>query len=96
MTRYYLRIANNDFGFKLEGTTDIIETDIQITKSDYEYWKDTNGTKNFRLKEIPTGTGLFDYIEEYIPEVVESIQEPGQDEFNLDIEYRLTKLELGV
>jgi len=71
MTRYYLRIVNNDFGFRLEEENDIIESDIEITKSDYDifFYLQSQG-KQFRLKEIATGNTLFDYVEEYVPEVI--------------------------
>ena len=95
--KYYLRIEDNNFGFLVEGIHEIKETDIPITYEDYTtFFNYQSEGKQFKLKEIPAGSGLFDYVEEYIPEVVEVIQETGIDEFMLDVDYRLSKLELGV
>ncbi len=92
---YYLKIINNNFGFIPEGEQEIKETDIVISGKDYDnFFKLQSEGKQFKLKERPTGRDLFDYIEEYTPK--KTIQESGQDEFNLDIEYRLSKIELGV
>ncbi|MDU2680047.1 hypothetical protein [Clostridium sp.] len=97
MGKYYLRIENNNFEFLLEGIHEIKESDKLILNDDYILFFELQSKgKQFRLKEIPTGNTLFDYIEEYIPEVLEVTSEVGQDEFNLDIEYRLSKLEVGV
>ncbi|MGY5237933.1 hypothetical protein [Clostridium tertium] len=91
----YLRTENNNFGFLLEGIHEIKESDKLILNEDYNLFFELQSKgKQFRLKEVPTGSELFDYIEEYTPEQLQ--QEQGQDEFNLDIEYRLSKLELGV
>lgn len=90
-------LDNRRFSFKLEGFNNIINTDIEITNEDYKKWnKYQSKGKSFRLKVVPTGTGLFDYIEEYIPEPIEVIQNPGIDEFMLETDFRLSKLELGV
>ena len=98
MEQYYLRIENNDFGFILNGIHEIKETDIKITIEDYnKFFELQSSGKQFKLKEVSTGTELFDYLEEYIPEVVETIQEEeGIDEYLLDLEYRISKIELGV
>ena len=67
---YYLRIEENNFGFVLEGLHEIKETDISITNADYDMFFDLQAKgKQFRLKEVPTGKELFDYVEEYTPEV---------------------------
>lgn len=67
---YYLRIEENNFGFVLEGLHEIKETDISITNADYNNFFDLKSIgKQFRLKETPTGKGLFDYVEEYAPEI---------------------------
>lgn len=69
---YYLRIENNCFGFLLLGLHEIRDTDIEITNEDYnEYFYLQFKGKQFRLKSEPTGAGLFDYIEEYIPENIQ-------------------------
>lgn len=67
---YYLRIEENNFGFVLEGLHEIKETDISITNADYDMFFDLQAKgKQFRLKEVPTGKELFDYVQEYTPEV---------------------------
>ncbi|MBS6501898.1 MAG: hypothetical protein KH415_09735, partial [Clostridium sp.] len=67
---YYLRIEENNFGFVLEGLHEIKEIDISITNADYDMFFDLQAKgKQFRLKEVPTGKELFDYVEEYTPEV---------------------------
>lgn len=69
--RYYLRIEGDTFGFVVEGIHDIKEADIKIAQEEYDkFFKLQSEGKQFRLKETPTGAGLFDYIEEYIPEVI--------------------------
>lgn len=94
---YYLRIEENNFGFVLEGLHKIKETDISITNEDYNMFFDLQAKgKQFRLKEVQTGEELFDYVEEYTPESVEEVQEPGIEEMILDHEYRISKFELGV
>lgn len=98
MNQYYLRIENNDFGFVLDGIHEIKESDIKITLEDYnKFFELQSSGKQFKLKEIASGDTLFDYLEEYIPEVVEeTVQEEGIDEYLLDLEYRISKIELGV
>lgn len=95
--QYYLSIEHNNFGFLVKGIHKIKETDVQITEADYnKFFELQNKGKQFRLKETPTGTDLFDYIEEYVPEVVEVVPEVGLEEIALYHEYRISKLELGV
>lgn len=95
--KYYLNIEGSKFGFIVEGIHQIQETDIEITNEEYnEFFHLQSQGKQFKLKEIPTGIRLFDYIEEYIPEVDEVTPEPGLEEIALDHEYRISKLELGV
>lgn len=97
--KHYLVILSkeeNQFGFKDE-TDEVLDSDIEINEEDYLKCLDLNSkAKQFRLKENPTGNSLFDYIEEYTPEIVEEVQEPGLEEMVLDHEYRLSKFELGV
>lgn len=94
---YYLRIENDSFGFVIEGIHEITELDKLITNEDYDrFFKLQSQGKQFRLKENATGNTLFDYIEEYVPKVVEGILEAGLEEMVLDHEYRLSKFELGV
>lgn len=97
ITQYYLRIENNTFGFLVEELHEIKETDILITNDDYNtFFELQSQGKQFRVKQIPTGETLFDYIEEYILEVIEEVLEQGIDEFMLETDFRLSKLELGV
>jgi hypothetical protein len=95
--KYFFRIEDDSFEFLLEGLHEIKETDISITNEDYDMFFDLQAKgKQFRLKEVQTGKELFDYVEEYTPEIVEEVQEPGLEEMVLDHEYRLSKFELGV
>lgn len=95
--KYYLRIENNSFVFLLKDLHQIKKTDIEVTDGEHEEFMNLQSQgKQFRLKETPAGNGLFDYLEEYTPEVIEEIIEPGVDEFMLETDFRLSKLELGV
>lgn len=95
--KYFFRIEDNSFGFLVEGIHETKETDIPISYEDYTIFFNLQSEgKQFRLKETASGDTLFDYIEEYIPEVVETTQEEGIDEYLLDLEYRISKIELGV
>ena len=69
--KYYLRIENDNFGFVLEGIHEIRETDIVVSQEEYDsFFEMQSKGKQFRLKETPTGTGLFDYLEKYVAEIV--------------------------
>lgn len=69
--KYYLRIEEESFGFVLEGLHEIKEKDIKITNEEYNSFFELQCQgKQFRLKEVPTGNGLFDYLEEYTPETI--------------------------
>lgn len=95
--KFFLRKENNSFAFIVEGIHDIKESDISITNEDYnEFFELQSQGKQFRAKETPKGDKLFDYIEEYIPEIIQEVQEPGIEEMILDHEYRISKFELGV
>lgn len=107
MNKYYLRIEDNVFGFVADGIYDILSTDIEITNEDYnKFFELQSQGKQFRLKQIPTGNRLFDLIEEYIPEQLlpvqpselELLQEEvlNQSEMMLDMDFRITSLELGL
>lgn len=91
---YYLRIKDNSFGFVVEGMHDIVPADISITQDEYNnfFEQQTNG-KQFRLKQVPTGSTLFDYVEEFTSEPMQQVV--GTDELLLDLDFRLSKLELG-
>ena len=70
-SKKYLRIENDSFGFVTDGIHEIKETDIEIREEDYNnFFELQSQGKQFRLKTNRIGTALFDYIEEYIPEVV--------------------------
>jgi hypothetical protein len=76
----YLRIENNNFGFVIEGIHEIKETDIEIIEEDYKLFFELQGKgKQFRLKELSSGIGLFDYVEEYIPEVIANTTPTTED-----------------
>lgn len=70
--KVYLRILeNNEFGFMVEGINqDIRESDIEITTADYNtFFENINIGKHYRLvNPLPGDGGLFDYLEEYVPE----------------------------
>lgn len=66
----YLRLIDKDaFGFVTSDIHEILENDIEITEKMHNgFFELQSQGKQFRLKTIPTGTGLFDYVEEYIPD----------------------------
>lgn len=77
--KYYLRIENDTFGFVIEDMHEIIKTDILIDNEDYKlFFEKQSQGKQFKLKEIPIGNGLFDYIEEYTLEVIEVPTNPTE------------------
>lgn len=96
--KYYLRVEDNgDFGFVVDGIHEIKETDIKITEDDYNtFFLMQSQGKQFKSKKNPTGNSLFDYIEEYIPEPIEVKLELGAEDYLLDLEYRVSLIELGV
>ncbi len=85
--KYYLRIfENKKFGFVVEGINKVIDTDIRITKSEYdEFFKLQAKGKQFKVKDNVEGSGgLFHYIEEISPTPIT---------LPPDIEERITALE---
>ena len=96
--KYYIRVEKGCFGFVVSAIHVILDTDIPIITEDYNKFFDLQGQgKQFKLREVSTGNGLFDYVEEYTSEVAEVIiPEQGLEEMLLDHEYRLSKVELGV
>ncbi|WP_308780047.1 hypothetical protein [uncultured Clostridium sp.] len=95
--KYYLRVENGDFSFISNEIHEIRSTDIEITKEDYKsFFKLQTQGKSFRLKEMITGKNLSDYVEEYVPEIISEVLEPGIEEMALEHEHRISKLELGV
>lgn len=94
--KYYLRI-DGDFGFVVDTIHEIKETDIEISIDDYDtFFEMQSQGKQFKLKNNPTGTGLFDYIEEFTPEPIEVKLELDAEDYLLDLEYRVNLIELGV
>ena len=95
--QYYLRITNNDFGFVVTGIHDISDIDKPIMTEDYErFFELQSKGKQFRLKTIPTGTKLFDLVEEYTVEPILIKEDTSQEEFLIDLDFRVSKMELGV
>ncbi len=106
--KYYVRVQEDNFGFVVDGIHTIDEaTDHEITPEDYDRFFELQGEgKQFRIKDIATGESLFDLIEEYTPEPLpqqpaselELLQEEvlNQSEMMLDMDYRMTSLELGL
>ena len=106
--KYYLEIIGNEFGFLVDAVHDIPPSAIPISTDEYKnYFKLTSEGKQFRVKKQATGSRLFDYIEEYIPEFNIEPQPPSeidllkeevlqQSEATLDLDFRLTSLELGL
>ncbi len=79
--KYYLRVQNGTFGFVIEGIHEIVGTDIEVTIEDYnQFFKMQNEGKQFRLKATSTGDGLFDFVEEYVPEQIIIHQNPTTEE----------------
>ena len=69
--RYFLRIENEEFGFVVNDIHNIKESDIEITEEEHKTFLDLQSKgKAYRLKSIPNGTSLFDYLEEYTREVI--------------------------
>lgn len=64
--KYYLRIEGKEFYPVCEGYYKILDTDIAMTEEEHNRYCQGQ----FRLKENPTGENIFDYIEEYEPEVI--------------------------
>lgn len=107
--KYYLEIIDkNNFGF-IKGDTEELQglgTLVEISINDYNQFHELNSKgKQFRLKANPIGNTLFDYIEEYTLECIpcepteeELLKEEvlNQSEMMLDMDYRMTSLELGL
>lgn len=90
MKQLYIRIENDNFGFVTNEIHEIKDSDILISETDYNTFFElqTEG-KQFRLKEVPIGKGLFDYVEEFVPAIDTSPHKPTQEE-------RITSLELAL
>ena len=86
--KYFLRVIGNEFTFVAECVHSILKTDIEITNEDYENWKYNSSFKSYRLKKVITGSGLFGYIEDYIPTTEDTPYVPTLVEKNRsDIDY---------
>lgn len=109
MNKYYLRILGDEFTFLLVGfhdKNDFLDSDIPISEKDYLKWNEECSFKQFRVKEVATGNTLFDLIEEYIPESLppappseaELLKEEvlNQSEMMLEMDFRMTSVELGL
>lgn len=88
--KYYLRVEDNgDFGFIIDGMHDIKKSDIKITNEDYNsFFELQSQGKQFKIKTTPTGTGLFDYLEEYAQQAITDTTPTQED--------RLAALELAL
>lgn len=96
MSKTYLRITDDGFGFVVEDFHTILPTDITIEQKDYErFFELQSEGKEFRLKTSKTGTKLFDCIEEYTSEQPIIAETIGSDEHLLDLDYKISLLELG-
>lgn len=69
---YYLTKGEDptDFGFKLKGVNEILETDIPISKEIHdEFMKQQCEGKQFKIKN-PEGKSFTDIFEEFIPKTI--------------------------
>lgn len=97
MDKCYLRIENGNFivYIKDQYTSEPFESDIEINIDDFDkYFVLQTQAKRFRLKETPTGNGLFDYIEEFTPEP-SKIEIPKSETETLKEENKRLKLSLA-
>lgn len=97
---YYLRIEteSEEFGFVANTIHDIQETDIKLTQEDYDrFFELQSSGKQFRLKKVPTPEdGLFGYVEEYTPITEDVTPTKGIEDYLIDLDVRVCKIELGV
>lgn len=72
---YYIFQNGDDFGFKCDEIHEIAETDIPIGDDVYQQFFDLQcDGKSLRIKDI-NGTTFDEIFEEYIPEIMETIEE---------------------
>ena len=91
---YFRSLGDGNFGF-INSHDEILESDIEITEEEYkEFLKLQSKGEEFREKETHSGVGLFNLLEKYKSEQPKATI--GQEEYLLDIEYRVSKIELGV
>lgn len=105
---YYLRIKDGAFSFVIEGIHEIIKTDVQISEEEYnDFFKLQSQGKQFKLdnyfernefkiEDIKQNGSLFDYLEEYESKKVELVHEEGIEDAFIDLDFRVSKIELGV
>lgn len=80
--------------FFLSDTKEGFEVSKELTEEVYnELEANRNQGKVYKLKNI-NGTTFEEMFEEYIPEI--ETEELGIEDYMLDIEFRISKLELGV
>lgn len=82
LSQYYLRkLGNSNFSFVVENMHEIITSDIEIKTEDYNNFLELQSQgKQFKSKEVATGESLFDYIEEYVPEIADTPRVPSVEE----------------
>ena len=83
--KHYLRIGNNyNFDFLIDEINEIKETDVFVAEEDFKtFFKGQSEGKQYRLKETrPSANkgGLFDYVEEYIQQQENIIEEPNLED----------------
>ena len=99
--KHYLRIGNDyNFDFLIDEINEIKETDVFVAEEDFKtFFKGQSEGKQYRLKETrPSDNkgGLFDYVEEYTPEIkAELNQEPTVEDRLSLIEDVLNSMILG-
>ena len=94
--KYYFRVDDGEIFFAVEGTHEILPEDKEISKEDHTKFLELQSQgQRFRAKAESTGVELFDYIEEYIPEPIEVKLELDAEDYLLDLEYRVSLIELG-
>ncbi|MDB1956525.1 hypothetical protein PMY38_09475 [Clostridium tertium] len=81
MGQKYLRLESGMFTIVIAGVHEIKNDDIPIDNKDFEEYINTKEIEKFyRLKKVPTGKGLFDYVEEYAPEINQVDPVPSETE----------------
>ena len=106
MSKYLRKVSGETFTFVVDGLHMIEANDIKISDSDYEVFLNLQSQgKQFRVREIPQGPGLFDHLEVYdleplpiLPTETELLQEQvlQQSEYLVEMDFRLVNMELGL
>ena len=78
---YYLRLNKDDnFGFVVTGINIIRDTDIPISKKDYnKFFELQSQGKQFRVVN-PNGKTLFEILEEYVPIQDDIVVKPSNED----------------